>query len=133
MDDLENFIKSDEEIEGILELLLYKIMDNKIVEKKEKNLYFYTYLLKELDKRNEKIIRTWMFDVLHLFNYRIKSYVTKEYDDNILYILLNNIFINYKDVIIDKKILEIMIKENIDLLNINYEEMNEKYKDEEIL
>lgn len=131
LDDLENFIKSNEEIEGILELLLYKIMDNKIVEKKENNLYFYTYLLKELDKRNEKIIRTWMFDVLHLFNYRIKSYVTMEYEDSILYILLNSIFINYKDVIMDEKILEVMIEKNIDLLNINYDKMNEKYEKED--
>ena len=74
-----------------------------------------------------------MFDVLHLFNYRIKSYVTKEYEDNILYILLNSIFINYKDVIMDEKILDVMIEKNIDLLNINYDEMNEKYEEDNFM
>lgn len=124
----------EEEI-NINDSLLYEIFDTENIEKKDSNLEFYFILFENIinvyDK--EEDILKWMFEILNYFNYRCKSYINKNYSENILYNLMNCLFnyINkYKNLKFSDNIIIDIINNNIDIINISYNDVlkyNKKY------
>ena len=127
--------KIDEEEINISDSLLYKIFDTENIEKKDSNLEFYYILFENIINvyNKEEDIFKWIFDILNYFNYRCKSYTNKKYSENILYNLMNCLFnyINkYKTLKFSDDIIIDIIKNNIDIINISYNDVlkyNKKY------
>lgn len=132
-DNIYNIIEEDFKNITIDNNIIYKIFDNNIITKENSDLEFYDFLFKNIMEKYEDLFLEWIFKLLNLYNYRCKSYVQKEYNDNILYIIINSLFkyisldnnCNYN--INNNEILEI-INNNLDIVNISYNEIKNNNK-----
>ena len=69
-----------------------------------------------------------MFNLCYIYSYRCKTYSKLNLQDNILFILLNYTIEHYNKLVNDKiietnNIIYNVIEENIDILNIKYDEI----------
>ena len=114
-----------DENEVIFDSLLYKIFDTPDIEKKDINLEFYFVLFENIINvyNKEEDLLKWIFKVCNYFNYRCKSYVNKNYNDSILYVLSHCLFnyVNkYKTLDFSDNIIIDIINNNIDIVNIDF-------------
>ena len=111
--------------EVIFDSLLYKIFDTPDIEKRDINLEFYFVLFENIINfcNKEEDLLKWIFKICNYFNYRCKSYVNKSYNDNILYVLsqcLFNYVNKYKTLDFSDNIIIDIINNNIDIVNIDF-------------
>ena len=124
----DSFIYDDTtEKEVIFDSLLYKIFDAPNVEKRDINLEFYCVLFENIINvcNKEFDLLKWVFKICNYFNYRCKSYINKNYNDNILYVLSHCLFnyVNkYKSLDFSDNIIIDIISNNIDIVNIDYDD-----------
>ena len=132
---MDTFVYDDtNENEIIFDSLLYKIFDTPDIEKKDINLEFYFVLFENIiNVYNKEVdLLKWIFKICNYFNYRCKSYVNKNYNDNILYVLSHSLFnyVNkYKTLDFSDNIIIDIINNNIDIINIDFNDETLKTND----
>ena len=119
-----NIIFDDLKINTPINTILYNIFNNNIIEQSNSNLQFFYDLFNNIIEKNSSLFIKWLFDLLNIYNYRCKSFFENEYNDNILYILLNSIFYYFKNEIsFQEDIFNDIINNKIDIINIKYNDI----------
>ena len=89
---------------------------------------YFSNIYRNIIKEDEDLFLDWMFNLCYIYSYRCKTYSKLNLQDNILFILLNCTIEHYNKLVNDKiietnNIIYNVIEENIDILNIKYDEI----------
>jgi hypothetical protein len=120
------------------EIILYKIFNNNIYETEiynnnnENYMNYFSNIFKNIINEEEDLFIDWLYNLCYIYSYRCKTYSKLNLDDNILFTLLNCVIDKYNELLDNKSInknniLYNLVEENIDLLNIKYDEIK-KYE-----
>ena len=126
-----------EKYTALNEIILYKIFNTNIFDTEiykdteeyyENYMNYFSNIYRNIIKEDEDLFLDWMFNLCYIYSYRCKTYSKLNLQDNILFILLNCTIEHYNKLVNDKiietnNIIYNVIEENIDILNIKYDEI----------
>ena len=119
------------------DVLIYRIFNSNIF---ENNTYidtedyynnymnYFSTIFTNVLKQDEDLFLDWIYNLSYIYSYRCKTYSKLNLEDNILFILLNCVIDKYNELIDNgvinrTNIIYNLVEENIDLLDIKYNEI----------
>ena len=103
-------------------------MNIKIQKYYKSYMSYFSNIFTNILNTEEDLFLDWTYNLCFIYSYRCKTYSKLNLEDNILFILLNCVIDKYNELIdngiINKNnIIYNLVEENIDLLDIKYDEI----------